>query len=114
MKIMQVSNYKVFASTLEAKTGCDIRIKIMGQDHTHYELSKMGISLGILCIDKGVASFAPFVTHENAKDSQYINIQYFPMLEDFIKVLQTLFNLFTYDDDSKELGRKQNMADQLY
>lgn len=114
MKIMQVSNYKVFASTLEARTGCSIRIKIMGQDHTHYELSKMGISLGILCIDKGTASFAPFVTHENAQDSQYISIKYFPMLEDFIQVLQTLFDLFTYDDDSKELGKKRDKTDQIY
>ena len=99
MEIMKVKNYKTFAETLKRKTGCEINIKLMEKDHTHYQLSKDGISLGVLCIDKGEASFAPFSTHENVKNEQYINVQYMPMLDDFIKVLNVFSELFVCEEE---------------
>lgn len=98
MEIMKVKNYKVFAETLKQKTGCEVNIKILSKEHFHFQLSKDGISLGILCIDQGFASFAPFVTHETAKDDQYINVQYMPMLEDFINVLKVFEELFVCEE----------------
>lgn len=99
MEIMKVKNYKVFAETLKKKTGCEVNIKLMsGTNHIHYQLSKDGISLGILCIDNGEASFAPFSTHENVQNDQYINVQYMPMLEDFISVLKVFDELFVCEE----------------
>lgn len=98
MEIMKVKNYKAFAETLKKKTGCEVNIKLMSADHTHYQLSKDGISLGVLCIDKGEASFAPFVNHETVNDEQYINVQYMPMLDDFIGVLKVFSELFVCEE----------------
>lgn len=96
---MKVKNYKMFAETLKQRTGCEVNIKLLSANHIHYQLSKDGISLGVLCIDKGQASFAPFVTHETAKDDQYINVQYMPMLDDFIGVLKVFDELFVCDEE---------------
>lgn len=99
MEIMKVKNYKVFAETLKKRTGCDVGIKIMSsRDHYHFQLSKDGISLGVLCIDEGEASFAPFVTHETARDNQFFNVQYMPMVDDFINVLKVLDALFVCEE----------------
>jgi hypothetical protein len=98
---MKVKNYKVFAETLKKKTGCEVNIKLMDTDHTHYQLSKDGISLGVLCVDKGEASFAPFVTHETAQNDQYINVQYMPMLDDFIGVLKVFSELFVCEEETE-------------
>ncbi len=94
MEIIKVKNYKTFAETLKNKTGCEINIKLIGTDHTHYQLTKDGISLGVLCVDKGEASFAPFVTHDTYKNEQFINVQYLPMIDDFINVLRVFSELF--------------------
>lgn len=94
MEIMKVKNYKVFAETLKRKTGCEVNIKLLGTDHTHYQLSKDGISLGVLCIDKSEVSFAPFVDHATAQDDQYINVKYMPMMDDFISVLNVFSEMF--------------------
>lgn len=102
MEIMKVSNYKVFADVLKRKTGCEINIKLLKSNHVHYQLTKDGISLGILCIDNGEASFAPFVTHETVKDDQYINVQYMPMIGDFIKVLKVFSELFVCDEEDDD------------
>lgn len=99
MEVMKVKNYKAFAETLKRKTGCDVKIKIMGQNHEHYQLTKDGISLGVLCIDKGTASFAPFVDHETAQNDQYINVKYMPMLDDFIAVLKVFGELFVCEEE---------------
>jgi hypothetical protein len=101
MEIMKVKNYKVFAETLKKKTGCEVNIKLMDTDHTHYQLSKDGISLGVLSVDKGEASFAPFVTHETAQNDQYINVQYMPMLDDFIGVLKVFSELFVCEEETE-------------
>ena len=99
MEIMKVKNYKVFAETLKKNTGCEVNIKLMdSKDHIHYQLSKDGISLGILCVDDGEVSFAPFVTHETVINSQYINVKYMPMLEDFIKVLKVFDEMFVCNE----------------
>lgn len=99
MEIMKVKNYKVFAETLKKKTGCEVIIKIMdGKDHYHFQLNKDGIPLGVLCLDEGEVSFAPFVDHETAVDKQYINIKYMPMLDDFISVLKVLGKMFVCED----------------
>ena len=101
MEIMKVKNYKVFAETLKKKTGCEVNIKLIDTDHTHYQLSKDGISLGVICVDKCEASFAPFVTHETAQDDQYINVQYMPMLDDFIGVLKVFSELFVCEEETE-------------
>lgn len=98
MEIIKVKNYKVFADTLKNKTGCEVNICVLNKDHTHYQLSKDGISLGILCVDQGEVSFAPFVTHETAKNDQYINVQYLPMLDDLIHVLNVFKELFVCEE----------------
>lgn len=98
MEIMKVKNYKVFAETLKQKTGCEVIIKILNANHYHFQLNKDGISIGVLCIDNGEASFAPFVTHETAKNDMYINVQYMPMLEDFITVLRVFEEMFVCNE----------------
>ncbi len=99
MEIMKVKNYKTFAEMLKGKTGCEINIKLMGKDHVHYQLTKDGITLGVLCIDEDEASFAPFVSHENAQNDQYINVQYMPMIDDFIHVLKVFADLFVCESE---------------
>lgn len=99
MEITKVKNYKSFAEMLKNKTGCDIIIKIIANNHYHYQMNKDGISLGVLCVDNGVGSFAPFVTHENVKDDQYINVHYMPMLDDLIKVFNVFSEIFICEDD---------------
>lgn len=102
MKIMKVKNYKTFAEMLKSKTGCEVNIKLMGADHVHYQLIKDGISIGVLCVDKGEASFAPFVSHETVQNDQYINIQYMPMIDDFIKVLRVFAEIFVCETEEDE------------
>lgn len=98
MEIMKVKNYKVFAETLKKKTGCHVNIRVLNKDHVHYQLVKDGISLGVLCVDKGEPSFAPFVNHETARDDQYINVAFMPMFEDFINVLNVFEELFVCEE----------------
>lgn len=95
MEIYKVKNYKKFADELKEKTGCDIDVKIMnGKDHFHYQLSKDGLSLGVLCIDEGEATFAPFATHENAKNDNYLNLQFLPLCDDFMSLLLVFKDMF--------------------
>lgn len=101
MEIIKVKNYKKFAETLKEKTKCEVRIKLMSNsiDHVHYQLDKDGFPLGVLCVDKGEVSFAPFATHETAQNDQYINVQYMPMFEDFINVLKVFEDMFIEDKE---------------
>ena len=94
MEIYKVKNYKVFANQLAEKTGCSVLIRLLGKDHTHYQFSKMGLSLGVLCVDKGEMSFAPFVTLDTAKDDQYINAQHLPLFDDFVQLLTVFRGMF--------------------
>lgn len=98
MEIMKVKNYKVFSETLKAQTGCDVSIKLMGNEHVHYQLTKDGIAIGVLCVDNGEVSFAPFVTHETAQNEQYVSMQYLPMLDDFVEVLKAFYTLFVANE----------------
>lgn len=101
MEIIKVKNYKVFAENLKKKTDCNVTIKIMnGRDHYHFQLDKDGISLGVLCLDQGEASFAPFVTLDTAENDQYINVKYMPMLGDFISVLKVFDEMFVCEEES--------------
>lgn len=94
MEIFKVKDYKRFANNLEEKTGCTVTIKLIGKNHTHYQLNKHGLSLGVLCVDNGELSFAPFVTHDTAENDQYINAKYIPLFDDFIELLGTLREMF--------------------
>ncbi|MDE6148657.1 MAG: hypothetical protein K2F81_00980 [Ruminococcus sp.] len=94
MEIYKVKNYKKFADELKEKTGCNVDVKILGRDHFHYQLSKDGLSLGILCVDKGEASFAPFVTHETAKNDNYLNLQFLPLFDEFTLLLSVFKDMF--------------------
>lgn len=99
-EVKKVENYKTFAKMLEVKTGCEIKIKIMkDESHVHYELLKHGLSLGVLCIDKGKPSFAPFVNLDTAENDQFINCSYMPMFDDFIDVLNAFKEIFVYEPD---------------
>ena len=98
MEITKVKNYKEFAQKLMQKTGCEVCIKIMGSNHMHYQLTKNGISLGVLCINSGEVSFAPFVTHGNVRDEQYINMVCLSRLDDFIAVLKVFGALFVCEE----------------
>jgi short-subunit dehydrogenase len=101
MEIIKVKNYKVFAENLKKKTGCNVTIQIMNdRDHYHFQLDKDGISLGVLCLNQGEASFAPFVTLDTAEDDQYINVKYMPMLGDFISVLKVFDEMFVCEEES--------------
>lgn len=95
MEIMKVKNYKVFAEELKKKTNCEVMIRIMNsKDHYHFQLSKYGVPMGVLCLDCGEASFAPFANFENARDEQYINVKYMPMLDDLISIFRVFDELF--------------------
>lgn len=99
MEIKQVKNYKHFADFLKTKTGCAITIKIIGNNHYHYQMNKDGISLGVLCVNNGIGSFAPFATLENVTNDQYINVCYMPMLDDLINVFNVLSEIFICDEE---------------
>lgn len=105
MEIKKIKNYRTFAEELKTKTGCDVKIKILSdsnnhlanqplREHYHYELRKDGFPLGILCCDDGYISFAPFATFENVTDSQYINVYYMPMFDEFINILKIFQEMF--------------------
>lgn len=99
MEIIKVKDYKVFAQKLEQKTGCNITIKLMGSDHTHYQLDKIGLSLGVLCIDKGVASFAPLNTMDKVTNAEFINIQSFPLFDDLIDLFAIFRKMFVETEE---------------
>lgn len=94
MDIYKVKNYKQFARELESKTKCEVKIKLLEKNHTHYQLNKMGLSLGVLCICNGEVSFAPFVTLDTARDDQYIDAQYLPLFDDFVELLKVFRDIF--------------------
>ena len=100
MEIIKVKNYKLFAENLKKRTGCNVIIRIMeGKEHYHFQLDKDGIPLGVLCLDDGDVSFAPFVTLDTAENDQYINVKYMPMLDDFISVLKVFDELFVCEEE---------------
>lgn len=98
MDIYKVKNYKTFAEELAEKTKCHVTIQILSRNHIHYQLTKMGISLGVLCINEGEASFAPFENLDSVKNNQFINVQYAPMFDDFVNVLTVFKDMFTTDE----------------
>lgn len=94
MEIFKVKDYKVFAHQLANKTGCDVSIRLMGKNHTHYQIDKMGLPMGVLCVDNGEVSFAPFVTFDSCKNDQFIAVQNFPLFDDFVCLLMTFREMF--------------------
>lgn len=100
MEIYKVKDYKVFANQLMDKTGCDVSIRLMGKNHTHYQFNKMGLSLGVLCVDDGEVSFAPFVTLDTAENDQYINAQNLPLFDDFVQLLTTFREMFVEEAET--------------
>lgn len=100
MEIMKVKNYKAFAEMLKERTGCEVKIKLMKEkDHIHYQLNKDGLSLGVLCVQDGEPSFAPFCTFDNdGSNDHYINIRYMPLLDDFIGVLKVFGDMFVCEE----------------
>lgn len=103
-QIDRVKNYKQFADVLRAKTGCkNIEIKVMDRngEHVHYQIKdKDGLPLGVLCIDKGYASFAPFVTFDNVCDEQYVSVTYMTQVEEFTNLLKVFKEMFVVDYDA--------------
>lgn len=88
-----MKNYRQFAELLEQTTKCNVTIQIMRtNEHYHYQLDdRFGMSLGVLCVDKGGISFAPFVTHKTCQDSQFININHAVQFDDFAMILQGFY-----------------------
>ena len=104
MEIIKVKNYKVFADNLEKKIGCNVTIRIMNsKDHYHFQLDKKGIPLGVLCLDQGYASFAPFVTLDTAENEQFINVNYMPMIDDFVNVLKVFEDMFVCKEEIQKI-----------
>ena len=101
MEIMKVKNYKTFAETLKQKTECEVKIKLMKEnDHIHYQLNKDGMSLGVLCVQDGEPSFAPFCTFDNdSSNDHYINVRYMPLFDDFIGVLKVFGKMFVCEEE---------------
>lgn len=103
-EIKQIADYRQLAKILEAEVDCSVKIKIMGSgtSHIHYQINdKYDMALGILCIDNGNVSFAPFVTHENAENNQYINVQYMAQFDDFIKLLRIFKKMFVVEQEQE-------------
>lgn len=98
MEMYKVKDYKSFAIELEKQTGCEIKIRVIGKNHTHFQLDKMGVSLGVLCICCGEVSFAPFTTLDLQRDDMFINVRYFPMLDDFVHLLLAFREMFVITD----------------
>lgn len=97
MELKKTDNYKKFAEKLKEKTGCEVLIEIVEKNHYHFQLDKDGISIGVLCIDKGDPSFAPFTKLATAKNENFINCTYMPLMDDLTKVLKVLGEMFTCD-----------------
>lgn len=97
MKIIKVGNFKKYAEELRTQTGCTTEIEVLGKDHVHYQLNKDGISLGVLCINEGDVTFAPFVRLDTARDEQYIDMQYMPLFDDLAKLF-TIFRAMFVED----------------
>lgn len=102
-KINTVKNYKAFAALLEKETGCTVKIKLMDNkaDHVHYQLNdKYDMTLGVLCVDNGDVSFAPFETHESVSNNQYINVQHMVQFDDFAKLIGVFAKLFVSTEET--------------
>ena len=100
-EINKVKNYIQFAEILENKTGCTVKVNVMDNkgNHVHYQLNdRFDMSLGVLCIDNGEVSFAPFETHESVKNEQYINVKYMAQFDDFIALLKVFKEMFVVDE----------------
>lgn len=105
-KINTVKNYKAFAELLGKETGCSVKIQLMDDKatHVHYQLNdKYDMTLGVLCIDDGDASFAPFETLDSAANNQYINVQHMVQFDDFVKLLSVFAKLFVATEESDEV-----------
>lgn len=104
-KVEKVIDYKAFAELLEERTGCSIEIEVKDRKgkHIHFQLNdKYNMSLGVLCICDGEASFAPFATHKSVSNEQYINIHHMVQRDDFVKILGVFEKLFVSKE--KEYG----------
>ena len=75
-EIKKVENYRQFAEFLEKETGCSIIVELRNREgtHVHFQINdRFGMSLGVLCVDTGDASFAPFEALQSVEDNQFIN-----------------------------------------
>lgn len=73
----------------------------MKKNHYHFQLDSDGISIGVLCMDKGEPSFAPFTTLKNVKNDNFINCTYMSLIDDLINVFKVLGDMFTCDLEVK-------------
>lgn len=98
--VKKVKNFRQFGELLEKETGCNVTIRPVNKDgtHTHYQLDdRFGMTLGVLCVDNGYASFAPFETLDSAENNQYINISHLVQVNDFMNVLSVFGKIFIAD-----------------
>jgi len=93
LNILKVKDYIEFGDKLKELTGCNVCYKIMRDDnHYHYELEKNGLTIGIVCYDKGKIRFAPFGTFSNCPNDRFIDFKFAPSFKD---VTETLIKLST-------------------
>ena len=97
MEIYKVKDYKKFSEELKMKTGCQVSVQVIGKNHFHYQLSVDGMNLGVLCIENGEATFAPFVGHETARNDNYLNLSFLPLYEEFTSLLAVFKSMFVED-----------------
>ena len=94
MNIKKTHDYIKFGNEVEQLTGCEVKYKLMGDKHAHYEISSKGIPLGILCYCEGELSFAPFRSFDNAAtNEEFIYFKHAPSFEEFTRVLVKLGTL---------------------
>lgn len=100
-EINKVKNYKHLAQVIEKETGYSVKIKVMEKNHVHYEIyDGYAMILGTLCVQNEDVSFAPFVTSDNARDCEYINIAHLVQARDFINLIDVFSKMFVEEADA--------------
>lgn len=99
IEIKKVKDHKVFAEKLAKNTECNVRIKVIGKNHVHYEFGKSGVALGILCIDNGTPSFAPLKSFSTVTNDSFVSGEYFSFFDNFSLILNELSSIFVDWED---------------
>ena len=101
MEIKTIKNYKDLAKKFENVTKCNCTdIKIMSDNHYHFEMRKSGLPIAVICWNNGDISVAPFERndHEFSNDC-YIDATAFPIFNDFSDLMNGLYSLVVENEE---------------
>ena len=100
MEIKTIKNYKDLALKFKEITKCDnVDIKILGDNHFHFAMSKMGVSIALICYNNGNITVAPFEDNDSTDiDRCFISPSYFPAFDDFAILMNGLKELVIEKD----------------